>query len=106
MPTSKTAKNAKVKNPHRGSSFDSFLSEAGILEEVEATAVKRAITLKIADLMQAGKVSKVDLARRMSTSRAALDRLLDPDNPSVTLGTLSRAARALGRKVKLELVKL
>lgn len=103
MPTSKKA---KTKNPHRGSSFDSFLAEEGILEEVEAVAVKRAIALEIADLMKQGQVSKVALARKMSTSRAALDRLLDPANPSVTLGTLSRAARALGRKVKLELVEL
>jgi DNA-binding Xre family transcriptional regulator len=103
MPTSKTA---KVKNPHRGSSFDSFLEEEGILEEVEAVAVKRAIALKIADLMQKGGVSKVALARRMSTSRAQLDRLLDPENPSVTLGTLSRAAKALGRRVTLEMVKM
>lgn len=103
MPTPKTA---KVKNPHRGSSFDSFLAEEGILEEVEAVAVKRAIALKIADLMQQDSISKVALARRMSTSRAALDRLLDPENPSVTLGTISRAAKALGRKLKLEMVKL
>jgi antitoxin HicB len=103
MPASKTV---MVKNPHRGSSFDSFLAEEGILEEVEAVAVKRAIALKVADLMQKGSVSKVALARRMSTSRAQLDRLLDPENPSVTLGTLSRAAKALGRKVRLEMVKV
>lgn len=103
MPISKTA---KVKNPHRGSSFDSFLEEEGILDEVEAVAVKRAIALKIADLMQKGGVSKIALARRMSTSRAQLDRLLDPENPSVTLGTLSRAAKALGRRVTLKMVKV
>ncbi len=103
MPISKTA---KVKNPHRGSSFDSFLEEEGILDEVEAVAVKRAIALKIADLMQKGGVSKIALARRMSTSRAQLDRLLDPENPSVTLGTLSRAAKALGRRVTLKMVKM
>jgi len=102
MPTSKTA---KKKNPHRGSTFDSFLAEEGILEDVEAIAVKRAIALKITDLMQQKKVSKSTMARRMSTSRAALDRLLDPENPSVTLGTLSKAANSLGQKVKLVLVK-
>ncbi len=102
MPTPKTA---KAKNPHRGSNFDSFLAEEGILEEVEAIAIKRAIALKISDLMEKGNVSKVTLARRMSTSRAQLDRLLDPENPSVTLGTISRAAKALGRKVKLVMVK-
>ncbi|HBJ86054.1 MAG TPA: Fis family transcriptional regulator [Verrucomicrobiales bacterium] len=69
-------------------------------------AVKRAIALKIADLMQKGRVSKVALVRRMSTSRAQLDRLLDPENPSVTLGTLSRAAKAPGRRARLEMVKV
>jgi DNA-binding phage protein len=102
MPTPKTV---PAKNPHRGSTFDSFLAEEGILEEVEAVAVKRAIALKVADLMQRQKVSKVTMARRMSTSRAQLDRLLDPENASVTLGTISRAAKALGRKVRLEMVK-
>lgn len=102
MPTSKTA---HAKNPHRGSTFDSFLSEEGILEEVEAVAVKRAIAMKVADLMQRQKVTKLAMARRMSTSRAQLDRLLDPENASVTLSTLSRAAKALGRKVRLEMVK-
>lgn len=99
MPTPKT------KNPHRGSSLDSLLAEEGILEEVEAVAIKRAIALKIADLMKEDSVSKVELARRMSTSRAQLDRLLDPENPSVTLGTISRAASALGRKVRLAFVE-
>lgn len=103
MPTSKTA---PAKNPHRGSTFDSFLAEEGILEEVEAVAVKRAIAMKVADLMQRQKVTKLAMARRMSTSRAQLDRLLDPENASVTLSTLSRAAKALGRKVRLEMVKV
>lgn len=102
MPTPKTAKKS---NPHRGSSFDSFLDEEGIREKVEAAAVKRAIALKISDLMLKNKVSKAGMARRMTTSRAALDRLLDPENPSVTLSTISRAASSLGHRVKLVLVK-
>jgi len=92
------------KNPHAGGNFDDFLREEGILEEVEAVAIKRAVAMQLADLIQAKKVKKTDLSKRMATSRASLDRLLDPENPSVTLATLSRAARALGRQVRIEFV--
>ena len=101
MPTSKTK---KTNNPHRGSRLDDFLNEEGILEEVQAAALKRAVALTIADLMEKKQVKKTVLAKQMRTSRAALDRLLDPSNTSVTLATLTRAAKALGRKVKIELV--
>src|SRR5438105_1703849 len=101
MPISKPKKN---RNPHAGSSLDDFLQEEGILEGVEAAALKRAIALKVADLMQKKQVNKSAMAKQMRTSRAALDRLLDPANTSVTLATLNRAAKALGRKVKIELV--
>jgi len=103
MPTSKPAK-AKHKNPHRGRSLDDFLREEGILEEVEAAALKRAFALAIADEMQKQQLTKSTMARQMATSRAALDRLLDPDNASVTLATLSRAAKAIGRKLRFELL--
>ena len=103
MPTSKAAK-AKHKNPHRGSSFDDFLAEEGILAEVEAAALKRVFALAIADEMRRQQLNKSTLAKQMHTSRAALDRLLDPDNASVTLATLSRAAKAIGQKLKVELV--
>ena len=92
------------KNQHEGGNFDDFLREEGILEEVEAVAIKRAVAMQLADLIQAKKVKKTDLSKRMATSRASLDRLLDPENPSVTLATLSRAARALGRQVRIEFV--
>jgi hypothetical protein len=101
MPTTKPN---KTKNPHDGSSLDDFLREEGILEEVQAAALKRAVALKLADLMEKKHVKKTAMAKRMHTSRAALDRLLDPANTSVTLATLNRAARALGQKVKIELV--
>ncbi|MFZ4596631.1 MAG: helix-turn-helix domain-containing protein [Verrucomicrobiaceae bacterium] len=101
MPTSKPR---KIKNPHDGSSLDDFLREEGIHEEVEAAALKRALALKLADLMEKKSVKKTAMAKDMRTSRAALDRLLDPANTSVTLATLNRAAKALGRKVKIELV--
>ena len=99
-----TPKQRKVKNPHDGSSLDDFLREEGILEEVEAAALKRAVAMKVADLMRREKMKKTSMAQRMRTSRAALDRLLDPANTSVTLATLNRAAKALGRKVKIDLV--
>src|SRR5581483_10724747 len=99
-----TAKLKKIKNPHDGSSLDDFLREEGILEEVEAAALKRAVSMKVADLMRKENVKKTAMAQRMHTSRAALDRLLDPTNTSVTLATLNRAAKALGRKVKIDLV--
>ena len=146
------------KNAHIGSSFDSWLEEEGIREEVTAAAIKRVIarqlvsemkkkkitkqrmaalmktsraqvdrlldpdngsatieslqraartggpTPHIAALMQAQGISKTELARSMKTSRAQLDRLLDPENESVTLGTLTRAAQAVGRNLRMELV--
>jgi hypothetical protein len=92
-------------NPHLGSSLDSFLEEEGILEEAEAVAIKRAIALQFSDLMASSRLSKTAAAGRLKTSRAAVDRLLDPNNTSVTLLTLNRAARALGRRLKIQLVR-
>lgn len=87
-----------------GSSFDDFLKEDGIYEEVTARAIKRVIARQLGALMQNQGLTKASLARRMKTSRAQLDRLLDPDNESVTLGTLTRAAQAVGRNLRMELV--
>jgi len=92
------------KRPHRGGDFRDFLQEDGILEVVEAHALKRAISLQLATLIQKKSLSKSDMAARMKTSRAAVDRLLDASNHSVTLNTLEKAARALGQKLKVELV--
>ncbi len=102
MPTSKTVQ-VKNENPHRGGAFDDFLAEEGILAEVEAASLKRAFALAVADEMRKQRLKKSDLSKRMRTSRAALDRLLDPDNSSVTLATLSRAAQAIGRKLNVKL---
>src|ERR1039457_6773070 len=99
-----TAKPKKTKNPHDGSTPDDFLHEEGIFEEIETAALKRALALKVADLMRKKRMRKATMARQMRTSRAALDRLLDPSNPSVTLATLTRAAKALGRKININLV--
>ena len=77
-----------------GSSFDDYLKEEGLYEEVTARAIKRVIARQLGSLMQAEGLTKSELAKRMQTSRAQLDRLLDPDNESVTLGTLAKAAQA------------
>ena len=87
-----------------GSSFDAFLKQEGIYEEVTARAIKRVIAGQLDALMEDQGLTKSELAKRMKTSRAQLDRLLDPENESVTLGTLTRAAQAVGRQLKMELV--
>lgn len=92
------------KRKHRGSDFRDFLDEQGILGEVETRALKRAISLQLGRLLKENELSKAEMAMRMKTSRAAVDRLLDVSNSSVTLNTLGKAARALGRKIKIELV--
>jgi len=92
------------KNKHRGTNFDEFLRDEGILEEVEVKAAKRAVVLQLEKLMKSQSLSKKAMAEQMRTSRAALDRLLDASNSSVTLSTLGKAARVVGRKLKIELV--
>ncbi len=87
-----------------GSDFDDFLAEEGLLEEAEATAVKRVLAHQINQLMQEQNLSKAEMARRMQTSRAALERLLDPENRSVTLFTMDKAARSLGKRLRLTIV--
>jgi antitoxin HicB len=90
-------------NPHRGSNFDDLLNEDGIYETVQARALKRALAEQLDDAMQAGKLSKVAMAQRMSTSRSQLDRVLDPANLSVQLDTLIKAANAVGKTVEIKL---
>jgi antitoxin HicB len=90
-------------NPHIGSSFENFLEEEGILEDCTAVAVKRVLARQIEREMRERGLTKSAMAKAMHTSRPALDRLLDPANPSVTLDTLQRAATAVGRKLRLEL---
>lgn len=93
-----------LRRQHVGSSLESFLQEEGILEEATALAVKRIIAWQISHEMQAQNLNKTTLARKMHTSRAALNRLLDEEDTSLTLTTLASAASALGKKIKLELV--
>ncbi len=92
-----------MKEKHLGSDFDVFLAEEGLLEDAEAVAVKRVIAFQISQEMKRCNLSKSEMAYRMRTSRPAVDRLLDPANPSVTLSTLQRAATAIGKRLKIEL---
>jgi hypothetical protein len=96
------AKTSKA-NPHHGSNFDDFLKEEGIYSEVQARALKRALAEQLDDAMQSGKLSKVNMAQRMATSRSQLDRVLDPTNLSIQLDTLIKAASAVGRTVEIRL---
>ena len=91
-------------NRHMGTSFDDFLEEEGILQEVEAIAVKRVLAFQVEQEMKEKGLTKSAMAKLMKTSRGALDRLLDPQNTSVTLHTMDRAAAALGKRIKLTIV--
>ena len=93
-----------TKNPHIGSSFDSWLDEEGIREEVTAAAIKAVIARQLASEMKKKKITKQRMAELMKTSRAQIDRLPNPDNGGVTLETLQRAARIVGRELRLELL--
>jgi antitoxin HicB len=86
-----------------GSTFDSFLEEEGIREEVEAVAIKRVLAWQFERAMQEQQKTKRAMARQLQTSRSQLDRLLDPENSSVTLDTITRAAQALGKRIIIRL---
>jgi antitoxin HicB len=92
-----------MRKKNMGSSFDSWLSEEGIREDVAATAIKRVLARQVEAAMKEKKFSKAEMARRMQTSRAALNRLLDPNYEAVTLSTLRKAAGAVGRRLVMEL---
>ncbi|ATQ69088.1 MULTISPECIES: helix-turn-helix domain-containing protein [Methylosinus] len=94
----------KKKNPHVGSTFESWLDAEGIREEVTAAAIKEVIAEQLAAEMKKKGITKVRMAEMMETSRAQIDRLLDPTNNSATLETLMRAAKVVGRQLRLELV--
>ena len=97
-------KRKRKKPNHSGSTLDSLLQDDGILEEVEAVAIKRVIAWQLAEIMRTKKISKKTMAARMHTSRSQLDRLLDPENAAVHLATITRAAKVVGKKIRIELV--
>jgi antitoxin HicB len=88
-----------MKNKHIGSSFDDFLKEEGIHEEVTSHALKRVIAWQLAEAMKKKKISKSEMARRMKTSRTQVERFLDPENESVQLDTIQRAAAVVGKRL-------
>ena len=92
------------KNPHIGSSIESWLEDEGIREEVNAAAIKAVIARQLAREMKKKRITKQRMAELMKTSRAQLDRLLDPDNGSATIESLQRAAKIVGRELRLQLV--
>jgi len=94
---------SKINTSAIGSSFDDFLKEEGLYEEVQAIAIKRVIAWQIVQEMEKQAITKKEMAIRMKTSRSQLDRLLDPNNDNVKLATLGRAAQAVGRSLRLEL---
>jgi predicted XRE-type DNA-binding protein len=96
----------KRTNRHTGSSFEDFLKEEGIAEEVTAKALKRALSEQLRDAMEAQAMTKVAMAAHMATSRSQLDRLLDPDNLKIQFDSLIRAAAAVGKTVEIKLIDI
>jgi len=92
-------KNLRKRIDHSGSTFDGFLEEEGIRQETEAVAIKRVLAWQLEQAMQQQQKTKQAMAKQLRTSRSQLDRLLDPKNASVTLDTITRAARALGKRI-------
>ena len=92
------------RNKHIGSRFDDFLAEEGLLEDANATAAKRVIAWQLAEAMKQAGITKTEMAARMHTSRAAVNRVLDENDTALTLDTLSKAAAALGFRLRFELV--
>lgn len=92
-----------VNEKYVGTSFESFLEEEEMLESCTAVALKRVIAWQISEAMKQRSISKTDLARRMKTSRASVNRLLDPSNPSISLITMEKAAHALGKRLEIQL---
>mgnify|MGYP006444856365 CR=1 FL=1 len=91
-------------NQHVGSSFDDFLDEVGIANEVRTYSTKRMIAIQIKEFMESDKITKTAMAKKMDTSRSQIERLLDPTAADVRLSTMERAANVLGKKLMIDLV--
>jgi antitoxin HicB len=91
-------------NPHTGSDFDDFLREEGLYEECSEIAIKRVLARQLAEEMKLKKITKAEMATKMQTSRAQLDRLLDPEKTGVSIDTIQRAASVVGRQLRIELI--
>jgi hypothetical protein len=97
-------KSKASQNAHRGGDFRDFLAKGSLLPEVEVLALKRVVSLQLQQILEQEHITKTEPASRMKTSRASLDRMLDPSNPSLTVASLGKAVAALGRKVELRFV--
>ena len=93
-----------IDNPYTGSSFDDFLQEEGLQVECTAVAIKRVLARQLEEEMKRQNLTKTEMAKQMQTSRAQLDRLLDPENTGVSIETITRAATVVGRQLRIELV--
>jgi predicted XRE-type DNA-binding protein len=91
-------------NPYTGSSFDDFLEEEGLYEECTAIAIKRVLAHQLSQEMKRQNLTKTEMAKQMQTSRAQLNRLLDPEKTGVSIDTITRAASVVGRQLRIELV--
>jgi antitoxin HicB len=100
----KAKKKKKLRSPADLSTLDDFLKEEGTFEEFQSVAIKEVIASQIAQAMKANNISRSGLATKMKTSRSQIGRLLDPKDGNVTLATLQRAARMVGRSLRLDLV--
>lgn len=98
------SKKTDVEKGKKGSSFEDFLKEQGTFEDSTEVAIKRVLAFQLLAAMEEENVTKTEMAKRLDTSRAQLDRLLDPENDAVTLATLTRAARAVGRSLSIQLI--
>ena len=96
-------KKTEKRNPYFGSSVDDFFAADGLLDEIEAVAIKRVIALELQLELDRKQMTKTELARRLDTSRSQLDRILDPSNESITLNTLMKAAALLGKRLHVSL---
>ncbi len=88
---------------HLGSSFDAYLNEKGVSKKVDDKAMHRVLAWQVNEAMKEAGISKSEMARRMATSRSSLDRLLDPKK-TITLATVEKAAKVLGKRIVVELV--
>jgi antitoxin HicB len=103
MNATKSSKQPRASFTHTGSSFDDFLDEAGIRNEVEAAAIKKVLAWQFVQEMLKQQKTKQSMAKELRTSRSQLDRLLDPENTAVSLETLTRAANVLGKQLVFEI---
>ena len=92
-----------MKKKHLGSNFEDFLAEEGILEECRAAAIKFKLAHELQKSMDKKRISKAEIAKRLKTSRSGVDRLLDPENTSITLNTMAKVAHLLGKRIEFAL---